>query len=249
MRIVIISDTHGGHEALGTLEGDVLIHCGDLEGRGAAGGAAYRDIDDWFGAQRFEQIFCIGGNHDFDLEQRIRVDDQPFVNATWLHERAITLRGVTFYGTSWVPELRGFAFYADDHVLKAAWARIPNEVDVLVTHTPPKGVLDVSSAGHVLGCPYLARWLEQTAPRVHCFGHVHAAAGYERRGNTTFVNASVVDSRLEVVHPPTIIDLDQPPRDSAPGSDGAPGNDVKRSPERLGRQSGKRSVIRNWLKR
>ena len=30
MRLVIISDTHTMHEELGSLSGDVLIHCGDF---------------------------------------------------------------------------------------------------------------------------------------------------------------------------------------------------------------------------
>jgi hypothetical protein len=29
MKLVIISDSHGRHEDLGTLHGDLLIHCGD----------------------------------------------------------------------------------------------------------------------------------------------------------------------------------------------------------------------------
>ena len=32
MRIVIISDTHGGHRQVEPMRGDVLIHCGDIEG-------------------------------------------------------------------------------------------------------------------------------------------------------------------------------------------------------------------------
>ncbi|MEM0923379.1 MAG: metallophosphoesterase [Pseudomonadota bacterium] len=203
----MISDTHGGHEDLGILEGDVLIHCGDLEGPRSSGGEAFRDIDNWFGRQRFEVILCIGGNHDFDLEWHFKFDDQPFENAIWLHERSVTLKGLTFYGASWVPDLSRWAFFADDPALRAAWARIPSDVDVLVTHTPPAGVLDVSSAGRVLGCAQLARRLDHLSPQLHCFGHVHASSGSLTRAATTFANASSVNSQLEIARKPVVIDL------------------------------------------
>jgi len=33
MKIVVVSDTHGRHDELGLLSGDVLIHCGDASTR------------------------------------------------------------------------------------------------------------------------------------------------------------------------------------------------------------------------
>jgi hypothetical protein len=69
--------------------------------------------------------------------------------------------GVKFYGAPWVPELRGQAFYKDDVDLGLAWAQIPTDLDVLNTHTPPSGVLDVSSRGLKLGCEHLSAELKK----------------------------------------------------------------------------------------
>ncbi|MCF7962495.1 MAG: metallophosphoesterase [Pirellula sp.] len=66
----MISDTHGKHEELGTLSGDVLIHCGDFCHGFQNDGAHLAAIDRWFLEQNFERIFCVGGNHDFAAQER-----------------------------------------------------------------------------------------------------------------------------------------------------------------------------------
>ena len=117
-------------------------------------------------------------------------------------------RGLKFWGSPWVPMLDGHAFFAEDKRLQALWSRIPDDVDVLITHTPPEGILDTSSDGLGLGCPYLAETVKRLKPRLHCFGHVHSAAGRHDADGTIFVNATSVDSRQGVVNPPFMIDLE-----------------------------------------
>jgi len=207
MKIVIISDTHGGHEDLGQLCGDVLIHCGDVEHLFRKDDRAIEKIDNWFGRQKFSHILCIGGNHDLTLEEQARDGTQPFQNATFLHDAELVLDGVKFYGASWVPNLNNHAFFADERALDEAWSKIPDDVDVLITHTPPAGVLDVSSRGLALGCKHLAKRLKTLKPVLHCFGHVHASAGSRKRGGTTYVNASSVNSSFEIKVAPFEFDL------------------------------------------
>lgn len=207
MKIVVTSDTHGGHEALGCLSGDVLIHCGDVENIFAPDFGALEAIDHWFGYQDFERIFLVGGNHDRQLQERAASQSHPLRNAVYLEDCAVEFGGLTFYGAPWVPDLGGMAYYADDVALARAWAEIPSEIDVLITHTPPAGVLDRSSRGMALGCPHLARRLTQISPALHCFGHVHAAAGSVEIGGTTYVNASAVNSHYEIVNRPFVFEL------------------------------------------
>ena len=210
MKLVIISDTHGHHEALGTLSGDVLIHCGDMESLFNKDVCAIANMDNWFGRQQFDHVLCTGGNHDLAIEQQIRLGNhQPFRNATFLNDAGLTLDGVKFYGAPWVPDLAHHAFYADDAALKVAWSKIPNDVDVLLTHTPPAGMLDVSSRGLTLGCPHLRKRLGALRPTVHCFGHVHASAGQRKHRGVTYINATSVDSSFEIAHPPYVIEVSQ----------------------------------------
>jgi len=91
--------------------------------------------------------------------------------------------------------------------LGEAWLRIPDDVDVLITHTPPAGVLDVSSRGAALGCKHLAKRLKKLKPTLHCFGHVHASAGSRVHGGITYVNATSVNSSFEIAVPPFEFDL------------------------------------------
>ncbi|MEM7507883.1 MAG: metallophosphoesterase [Pseudomonadota bacterium] len=202
MKIVVISDTHGGHERLGQLEGDILIHCGDVEHLFRDDALALQRVDNWFARQNFEQILCIGGNHDLSMEDEARGGRQPFRHATYLQDAALTYRSVKFYGAPWVPMLAGHAFFAEAPELATAWGKIPDDVDVLITHTPPAGILDVSSQGMVLGCKHLAKRLQNLSPRLHCFGHVHASVGSRVIRATTYVNATSVNSDFQIAHPP-----------------------------------------------
>jgi Icc-related predicted phosphoesterase len=210
VQLTVISDTHGRHEALGSLEGDVLIHCGDFCDGFTEEPAEVERVDAWFAEQEFELILCVGGNHDFAVVGRIKKNQPVFRNAVWLQDAAHSHRGVTFFGSPWVPFLQGWAFYMSEQGLGEKWAMIPDRTDVLITHTPPYGVLDQSRGGaRNLGCPQLLERVEAVAPRFHLFGHVHASAGIEERGATTFVNAAVVSSALDAVREPVMIDLDR----------------------------------------
>ena len=52
------------------------------------------------------------------------------------------------------------------------WKAIPDDVDILITHEPPQGVMDdVPNAGAV-GCPLLRSHVERIQPILHVFGHI-----------------------------------------------------------------------------
>ena len=210
MRLVVVSDTHGQHEELGCLEGDVLIHCGDFCDGFRKDPRDVEAIDSWFGRQRFELILCIGGNHDFSVEERVNSDGPVFENAIWLQDEAHVHRGVRFYGSPWLPHLDGWAFYLTSEGLREKWSMIPEDTDVLVTHTPPLGILDQPRSRQIhCGCPHLLERVEAVKPRYHLFGHNHASAGMEDRNGTTFVNASVVDSGFNVVRSGVDLDIER----------------------------------------
>ena len=194
VRVTVISDTHLMHEGLRLPEGDLLIHCGDMFDLRDRDPSQLGRLDAWFGEQPFDRIVCTGGNHDRILEQARTRRAQPFRNAHYLEDETLHYRGLTLYGAPWLPGLPGHAFHKDRAGLAEAWARIPAGIDILVTHSPPQGILDRSSRGMSFGCPELARELRRIAPRVHCFGHVHASAGQARLGPTLFVNGCSVGS-------------------------------------------------------
>ncbi len=207
MKISVISDTHDQHEKLGALSGDVLIHCGDMFTLANPCNDAVEKLDDWFSMQNFDVILCTGGNHDIALESRLLETDQPFDNAIYLQDESYCHNGVVFYGSPWVPELSSHAFYKNSAQRAERWSMIPDTTDVLITHTPPAGVLDVSSWGWSLGCKPLAQNLARISPRLHCFGHVHASSGSIKRDGIQFVNAASVNSDLQLIRQPYVFEL------------------------------------------
>jgi Icc-related predicted phosphoesterase len=83
---------------------------------------------------------------------------------------------------------------------------IPTGTDVLITHGPPMGILDVVRGDHV-GCQDLFDRIQLIQPAVHAFGHIHEGSGVHEKDGTTFVNASICDRRYNAINPPRTIDL------------------------------------------
>ena len=203
----MISDTHNLHRQFEPLEGDVLIHCGDMFYLRNRDSARLTDLDDWFGEQKFDLVLCTGGNHDHILQDYTQYHGNPFKNAVYLQDSSYEYKGLTFYGAPWVPDLFGHAYYLGARGLREKWSRIPSETDVLITHVPPAGVLDESSRGMQLGCEYLLAELPRVSPTLHCFGHIHASTGVLKKGLTTFVNAASVSSQIELIKSPYVFDI------------------------------------------
>lgn len=209
MKIVIISDTHGEHAKLGRLSGDVLIHCGDFALGHERQEAALYELDRWFAEQAFRHIVCVGGNHDFLVEEKKTRGEQIFRNAICLEDVSVEIDGVKFHGAPWTPELTQWAHYRPTAELQRAWEMVPEDVDVLVTHSPPRGILDRNSRGKACGCELLRQRVAAVRPQLHCFGHIHASAGVHQEGGTQFVNASMVDSQYQLVRDAVVVEIDR----------------------------------------
>jgi Icc-related predicted phosphoesterase len=96
--------------------------------------------------------------------------------------------------------------------LAAAYARIPEGIDILMSHQPPFGygdlVTDLSGERRHVGSHELLGTIERVRPRVVVCGHIHAGYGrYEHRGIPIY-NVSVVDERYCNVHEATVFDLE-----------------------------------------
>jgi Icc-related predicted phosphoesterase len=204
---VIISDTHGIHEELDSLSGDVLIHCGDFCDGFRVDEDDLVKLDRWFAGLDFDRILCIGGNHDFVAQERRSLGKPVFEHAIYLEDEGHEFGGLKFYGSPWLPDLAGWAYYLSDQERRAKWALIPSDTDILITHTPPFGILDKPRSGRPVGCSYLRTVLDDLDLRFHCFGHVHASYGQSVDSQIPFYNASLVDSDYKLTNAPIIVDL------------------------------------------
>lgn len=209
MQIVAISDTHGKHRDLLPLtEGDVLIHAGDV----SRGGTKEQIMDflEWFAAQKHTHKIFIAGNHDFFFEEtnphevnRIIPDD-----VIYLSDSGIKINGVQFWGSPVTPWFNNWAFNRDrGDEIKKHWELIPRDTDVLITHGPPFGILDETVYGKRTGCEELLLRVYCVEPKYHIFGHIHEGYGSSLKGETTFVNASILDDWYEMKNEPIILNL------------------------------------------
>jgi Icc-related predicted phosphoesterase len=212
MRLVVISDTHNLHDRIVSLpDGDILIHAGDFMGSGLD----LKEIlsfNQWLREQPFKQRVVCAGNHDRSFENMPEMARGLLTNAIYLENDGITIDGVSFWGSPYTPEFMNWAFmYPRGGAAKRYWDQIPNGLDVLITHGPPRGILDqVTPGGEHLGCEELRKTVEAKKPRIHIFGHIHGGAGTFENGTTRFVNAAYLNEAYKPLDPAgkvRIIDL------------------------------------------
>ena len=88
------------------------------------------------------------------------------------------------------------------------WARIPEGLDILITHGPPLGILDHSPGSERReGCPELLEAVLEAKPRLHMFGHIHAGYGTLRAPGTIFVNAAIFDEGGPMEREPIVLNF------------------------------------------
>lgn len=207
-RIVCVSDTHNRQGALAVPEGDVLVHAGDLTGRGSE--VEIAAANQWLGGLPHEHKIVIAGNHDFLFEKQGTLARSLLTSAIYLQDSGVEVAGLRVWGSPWQPWFQDWAFNLPrGKALRERWEQIPEGLDILVTHGPPMGILDRTAAGEHVGCEELRARLTamSSPPRLHVFGHIHEAHGIHRTPRTTFVNASVCDLAYRPAHEPVVVAL------------------------------------------
>ncbi len=206
MKIVIISDTHGLHRDLDLPKGDIIIHAGDICDHGSK--EEVLDFLNWFSKLNFSHKIFIGGNHDIFLDEYpVELLEILPTNIHYLNNNDHIIDGIKFWGSPATPDLIGWAFGKKRTDMKAHWKYMPKQIDVLITHTPPLGILDKSSRQRSLGCSDLLEKVIEINPQLHIFGHVHASYGIKQIGPTTFINASNINSLKGLINPPIVFEI------------------------------------------
>jgi Icc-related predicted phosphoesterase len=235
MRIVCISDTHSLQNNMmhQIPDGDVLVHAGDISNRGGE-----RDVTEfihWFqNIKGFDSKIFIAGNHDHCFE-RVNLPhhkgDYDWLNhlmspenlsqsdVTYLEDSFITIetpefsRPIKFYGSPLQPWFYDWAFnlprLGDE--LDKKWSMVPDDTDVLITHSPPNGVLDLVNnfrqPNRNVGCESLRFHMERIKPALNVFGHIHEGYGVTYLDDTLYVNASTCTAGYSPTNKPIVVDL------------------------------------------
>jgi len=200
MKVVLISDTHGFEPKVP--DGDILIHAGDLTSKGTHNQISA--AGSWLRSLPHKYKIVIAGNHDF-LFERNQADALSMLGSgfVYLENSSVTIEGIKIYGSPVTPRFYDWAFNVDrGEPLRKYWDTIPEDTDILVTHGPPKGVLDQASASmntFHCGCEELLLALKRIHPKIHVFGHIHGGHGkHEMSYGTTCYNASMVDEAYKI---------------------------------------------------
>ncbi len=121
-------------------------------------------------------VFFVLGNHD-------RVDWPDAGHMVNVHGRTVEDAGLKITGYRWAPIDRPDARIERD---MASLRDLVDKDTILITHSPPHGILDRTKRGEHIGSPAIRTLVDEKKPRLNLFGHVHEAFG--RSGS--FVNAS-----------------------------------------------------------
>lgn len=230
MDITAISDLHGYYPELEG--GDLLIVAGDYTGNGSYNEYLY--YCEWLRQQKYKCKIWIAGNHDnylLKLGSPYKIISQEVIylcdsGTEFEYERCIEGHWCTqtlkIWGSPWTKRFKGMnpkcmAFTVDtEEELAEKWKLIPDDIDILVTHTPPHGIMDycksINKMEHV-GSEELAKVVKRIKPKICIFGHIHERYGedadqWKLEGPITkYINCSYVNELYEPVNKPVRIIL------------------------------------------
>lgn len=203
MKIVCISDTHNRQMLQPVPDGDILIHAGDATVQGTID--EIRNFADWFLSMPHKYKIFVAGNQDW-LDFRNPALANSLVKS--LHDELIEIEGMKIYGSSWQPEFHNWAFgLPRGYQLKKVWEKIPDGIDILVTHSPPKFIKDKNYRGWHVGCEDLYNRVLKIKPKLHVFGHIHEDYGRTKLDDSIFVNASICNKAYVAVKKPIVVNL------------------------------------------
>ena len=192
MKILHLSDTHGLHGQIGVLpEADVVVHSGDFTHYGTEGECL--DFLNWFIELPYKHKIFVCGNHDFCLYEADGIEDLP-ANVHFLQDRGITIDGVKFYGA-------GYLHYAP---------AIPSDTQVLITHEPPRGILDREEGceiGEYGSVEILNQLHDLPNLHLHLFGHSHNDYGLCKKDGIVFSNGALMAYDVKIAREPRVIEI------------------------------------------
>lgn len=124
-------------------------------------------------------LVIVPGNAESIEELRAAAD----LNMTVLHGEATEIEGLRIFGLGYgVPTTPFGAWSCDLSEDEAAEMLQDAEgCQLLITHSPPKGVVDTTSGGQSVGSTAIRDAIERVQPTLALFGHIHDSWGKSGR--------------------------------------------------------------------
>ncbi len=226
MIIDCISDLHGFYPELEG--GDLLIVAGNLTATDKI--FQYVDFFSWLKKQNYRKKILIAGNHDNFLQNGFpksqkeaddlkevkefleSIEEENNPDFEYLCDSGIEFERLKIWGSPWTKTFPGMnpkckAFTKDtEEELAIKFSLIPEDIDILITHSPPYGFLDKTKRQELVGSKSLLLKILEVKASLHVFGHIHEKGGKDMwlplNNGIIFVNASHVNERYEPVNKP-----------------------------------------------
>jgi Icc-related predicted phosphoesterase len=209
--ICFISDTHNQHKKIKELpDADVIVHSGDFTSMGHE--HEIRNFFKWFSnLNQYKYKIIIAGNHDLLFEKNSSLAKTLIPdNVTYLEDSGIILNGIYFYGSPVSLPFFNWAFNRSEEKLKKHWEAIPDDVDILITHTPPYKIRDFAKFGTKTHCGSKSLYneiIERIKPLISTFGHIHSGYGITDINNIKFINASMLNDSYIYKNKPILVEI------------------------------------------
>ncbi|MDJ0817996.1 MAG: metallophosphoesterase [Desulfobacterales bacterium] len=189
-RLLLFSDLHNDFRTASKLSEiaagvDIVIGAGDfcVCRRGLA-----EIIDALAGIDK--PIVLVPGNSE--SEEELINACRNWKSAHILHGNQATIDGITFFGIGGGIPVTPFGSWSYDFTEDEAYALLRDcpVGCVLVSHSPPRGLLDRSSDGRHLGSQAVRDTVEKKKPALVVCGHIHGSSGQSHRlGESLVINA------------------------------------------------------------
>lgn len=121
--------------------------------------------------------------------------------ATVLHGDSVERAGLTIFGLGYAVPVTPFGSWSCDLNEEEAAMLLSKmqEVDIFISHSPPKGVADRSSHGVSLGSTAVRAAIERVQPKLCLCGHIHDSQGESGLiGNTRVHNLGPMPNWFEI---------------------------------------------------
>lgn len=218
MIIDCIADLHGYHPNLEG--GDLLILSGDYTARDTI--PQWAEFFGWLKKQNYRKKIIVAGNHDNFMchgfpKTKEEADNCKEINEfldedspdfEYLCNSGTEFEGLKIWGTPHSLIFDGVnphctAFIGTEEELQEKYDLITDGIDILISHTPPYGILDKNISGEWCGSESLRNAMFRTKPKYLICGHIHECGGKEVDLTTTsVVNCSYVNERYKPTNKP-----------------------------------------------
>lgn len=213
VKLTVLGCTHGAYDQLKLDGGDLLILTGDYTARDTHD--EYHEFIDWVEEQNYKKKIVIGGNHDMIMKNKGIAFSR--CNFDYLCDSGTEYEGLKIWGfphSLTFPNINPActAWTGDEHYISEKCKLIPKDIDILISHSPPWGILDKTVNGSHVGSTSIRGVVldKFTYPNLkyNFFSHIHEQGGkMVDLTSAKFYNCSIMNERYRPVNKPLQLEI------------------------------------------